>query len=106
MLEKLDLRKNVAVFLRTGHVQPEKMRIFDKMSLQKMKYALVTGASSGMGLEFALQLAERGYGIVWVGNRPDENRTAEEKIRQRTGGAIHRSMRWIRVGGGFCGAGA
>lgn len=28
-----------------------------------MKYAVITGASSGMGLEFARQLAERGYGI-------------------------------------------
>lgn len=46
-----------------------------------MKYAVITGASSGMGLEFALQLAERGYGIVVISNRPEENRLAVEKIR-------------------------
>ena len=46
-----------------------------------MKYAVITGASSGMGLEFARQLAERGYGIVIIGNRPDENRQAAETIR-------------------------
>ena len=34
-----------------------------------MKYAVVTGASSGMGLEFARQLAERKYGIVIVSSR-------------------------------------
>lgn len=34
-----------------------------------------------MGLEFARQLAERGYGIVIIGNRPDENRQAAETIR-------------------------
>ena len=29
-------------------------------------YALVTGASSGLGLEFAKQLAERGYNLLIV----------------------------------------
>ena len=46
-----------------------------------MKYALITGASSGMGLEFALQLAERGYGIVVISNRHEDNIKAAEKIR-------------------------
>ncbi|MBO4453961.1 MAG: SDR family NAD(P)-dependent oxidoreductase [Paludibacteraceae bacterium] len=39
----------------------------------KEHYALVTGASSGMGLEFARQLAQRGYNLLIVSN--------EEKIR-------------------------
>ena len=38
----------------------------------KEHYALVTGASSGMGLEFARQLAQRGYNLLIVSN--------EEKI--------------------------
>ena len=38
-----------------------------------MTYALVTGASSGMGLQFSMQLAANGYGIIIVSNRPDEN---------------------------------
>ena len=46
-----------------------------------MKYAVITGASSGMGLEFSRQLAERGYGIVLISNRPEENRQAVETIR-------------------------
>ena len=50
-----------------------------------MKYALITGASSGMGLEFSLQLAARGYGIIIVSNRPDENLKAADKVRE--GGA-------------------
>ncbi|MBR0195760.1 MAG: SDR family NAD(P)-dependent oxidoreductase [Paludibacteraceae bacterium] len=33
-----------------------------------MPYALVTGASSGMGLEFARQLAQRGYNLLMVSN--------------------------------------
>lgn len=48
-----------------------------------MKYALITGASSGMGLEFALQLAARGYGIIIVSNRSDDNLKASEKVRQQ-----------------------
>lgn len=51
----------------------------------KAKYALVTGASSGMGLEFALQLADRGYGIIVVSNRHDENVMAACMIRERMG---------------------
>ncbi len=34
-----------------------------------------------MGLEFSRQLAERGYGIVLISNRPEENRQAAETIR-------------------------
>lgn len=34
----------------------------------KNHYALVTGASSGMGLEFARQLAKRGYNLLIVSN--------------------------------------
>ena len=49
-----------------------------------MKYAVITGASSGMGLEFARQLAERGYGIVMISDRPDENRRAAESLRERS----------------------
>jgi short-subunit dehydrogenase len=35
------------------------------------KYALVTGASSGIGWHFAKELAARGYGIVAVSNQGD-----------------------------------
>lgn len=34
----------------------------------KTHYAIVTGASSGMGLEFAKQLAQRGYNLLIVSN--------------------------------------
>jgi hypothetical protein len=40
----------------------------------KTHFALVTGASSGMGLEFARQLAQRGYNLLIVSN--------EEKITE------------------------
>lgn len=48
-----------------------------------MTYALVTGASSGMGLQFSMQLAAKGYGIIIVSNRPDENIAAQEMIRKQ-----------------------
>lgn len=43
-------------------------------------YALVTGASSGMGREFARQLACRGYGVVLVGEREAELHEAAAEI--------------------------
>lgn len=48
-----------------------------------MKYALITGASSGMGLEFSLQLASKGYGIIIVSNRPNDNLKAAELIHSQ-----------------------
>lgn len=45
-----------------------------------MKYALVTGGSSGIGLEYARQLAEKGYHLVIVSNQEEENRGVAEEI--------------------------
>lgn len=44
--------------------------------------ALITGGSSGMGLEFARQLAGRGYGLILVSNREEELLEAAESIKQ------------------------
>lgn len=44
--------------------------------------ALITGASSGMGLEFARQLARMGYSLLLVSNRPQELSDAAEGLRQ------------------------
>lgn len=43
--------------------------------------ALITGGSSGMGLEFARQLAAKGYDLILVSNRPDELEQAEAELR-------------------------
>ena len=43
--------------------------------------ALITGGSSGMGLEYARQLAGRGYDLVLVSNRQEELDTAAEALR-------------------------
>ncbi len=44
----------------------------------KRPYALVTGASSGMGVEFARQLAQRGYNLLIVSNEERINEVAQE----------------------------
>ena len=43
--------------------------------------ALITGGSSGMGLEFARQLAGRGYDLILVSNREEELDTASASLR-------------------------
>ena len=46
--------------------------------MEKKHFALVTGASSGMGLEFARQLAQRGYNLLIVSNVSDIYDAAKE----------------------------
>ena len=43
----------------------------------KQHFALVTGASSGIGLEFARQLAARGYNLLIISNVPEINDAAD-----------------------------
>ena len=45
--------------------------------------ALITGGSSGLGLEFARQLFDRGYSLILVSNREDELASAAEEISPR-----------------------
>lgn len=50
----------------------------------KEHFALVTGASSGMGVEFAKQLASRGYNLLIVSNEERIQEVAEEiKVESR-----------------------
>lgn len=44
----------------------------------KTSFAIVTGASSGMGVEFARQLAQRGYNLLIVSNEEAIHTRAEE----------------------------
>ena len=50
-----------------------------------MKTALVTGASSGIGLEFSRQLAQKGYALAVVSNREQELAEAAEGLRAEYG---------------------
>lgn len=44
------------------------------------KYAVVTGASSGLGLEFAKLLAKKGYNLVLVARRTDRLESLKQEI--------------------------
>lgn len=50
-----------------------------------MKTALVTGASSGMGLEYSRQLAKMGYDIIVVSNREEQNISVAASLQTRFG---------------------
>jgi len=45
-----------------------------------MKYALITGGSSGIGFAFSKQLASKSYSLLLVGNREDDNREAVRQL--------------------------
>lgn len=49
------------------------------------KFAIVTGASSGIGKEYARQLAAAGYGVVVVSERDADNNSVAEQIAAQYG---------------------
>lgn len=59
------------------------------MSVLKGKTALITGASSGLGVDFATILAERGCNVVLVARREDRLRTLADELRQKHGVQAH-----------------
>lgn len=50
-----------------------------------MKFALITGSSSGIGEQYAKLLAQKGYNIIVVSNRQDENCRVAKYLAQKYG---------------------
>ena len=50
-----------------------------------MKYTLITGASSGIGLCYAEQFAAKGENIIVVSNQEERNEEVAADLKQRFG---------------------
>lgn len=59
---------------------------------EKYRYALVTGASSGIGLEFARQLAQKGYPLIIVSN-VYEIMDCAKQLNEQYGVTVHGLVR-------------
>ena len=55
----------------------------------KGKYALVTGASSGLGVDFARNLAARGCNLILVARREDLLRSLQQGLMGQYGVEVH-----------------
>ena len=50
-----------------------------------MKYAVITGASSGIGSSFAALYASKGYGLVLIARREKRLKVISDTLRERYG---------------------
>jgi retinol dehydrogenase-14 len=58
------------------------------MDALRGKVVLITGATSGIGLEASVMLARLGMRIVMVGRNPDKTAAREEEVRRRSGSSM------------------
>lgn len=58
-------------------------------------YAFITGASSGIGKEFAILLAQKGYDLILIGRRKKRLQILKEKLEQRY--SIHADIHAIDI---------
>ncbi len=61
------------------------MYLYEKIYPSGMQYALITGATSGIGLCYAEQIAERGYNIIVVSNQAEQNEVVAKRLRHTYG---------------------
>jgi short-subunit dehydrogenase len=63
------------------------------------RHALVTGASSGLGADFARELAARGAAVTLAARREDRLRALQRELADRHGGAVEVAVVDLTAGG-------
>ena len=66
---------------------------YSNMNSNLKKYALVTGGSSGMGLEYVRSLAERGYNVIIVALFQNETDKVKSEMQQ-----LHPELDFVSIG--------
>ena len=58
-------------------------------SLKNVEFALITGASNGIGMELAGLMARRGHNLILVARRADKLQTVSKALAAEHGVTVH-----------------
>ena len=74
-------------FVTLHFIQPSRPLDAYKRAGPETTYALITGASAGIGLGVAQELVKQGFGVILLGHLPDELASAKQALERATPGA-------------------
>lgn len=67
-----------------AHCDPESVN-YPRAKMKSKSVALITGASSGVGIDFARELARRGYDLILTARRAERLAVVQNELRDAFG---------------------